>query len=37
MFLRLQPLLNGNPLPARHMLCLSLEMHEVRIKVPPAS
>lgn len=34
MFLKLQPLLNGNPLPGRHILSLSLEMHEVRIKVP---
>lgn len=35
MFLKLQPLLNGNPLPGRHMLSLSREMHEVKIEVPP--
>lgn len=32
MFLRLQLWLNGYLLPARDMLCLSLEMHEGRIQ-----
>jgi len=35
MFLRLQPLLNRNPLPDGHRLCLSLDTREVRIEVPP--